>query len=58
MNLLDLMEAGEPKPKQADCRHPRDRQEKTNTDWGSPYGVRMTWTCRDCGYVTGRVDNR
>lgn len=27
---------------------------KTETDWGAPWGVRMTWTCRDCQRVRGR----
>jgi len=33
---------------------PHKNEEKTETDWGKPYGVRMTWTCRDCGKIRGR----
>lgn len=34
-----------------ECHHVEDR---TETDWGEPYGVRMTWTCRHCGGIRGR----
>jgi hypothetical protein len=29
---------------------------KTETDWGPPFGVRLTWTCAKpgCGEVRGR----
>lgn len=35
------------------CLH--REEERTETDWGPPYGRRMTWTCRACGEVRGRV---
>lgn len=38
--------------KPENCKH-RD-EEKSETDWGLLYGVRMTWTCRDCGHIRGR----
>jgi len=56
MSLLDFatVEADVAKPvvNPEMCAH-RDEL-KTDTDWGSPYGVRMTWTCLACGHVRGR----
>lgn len=42
-----------PKRREEDCAH--QREEKTETDWGPPYGLRLTWTCHDCGRIRGRV---
>lgn len=36
------------------CAHKAEL--RTETDWGKPWGMRMTWTCRDCGRVRGRFN--
>lgn len=47
--LFDLADLKEGK----ECQHLREVE--TDTDWGPPYGVRMTATCLDCGNVRGRA---
>lgn len=41
-------------PAPADCARGCD-EVKTETDWGEPWGWRMTWTCRRCGKIRGRA---
>jgi hypothetical protein len=52
MNLFDVIEIEIAKENPANCKHVKWK--KTDTDWGAPYGVRMTWTCETCGLVRGR----
>jgi hypothetical protein len=37
-----------------DCARAGHTWAKTETDWGPPYGVRLTWTCAACGEIRGR----
>lgn len=52
MDLFDLIEKDIAQENPANCKHVKE--EPTETDWGPPYGVRMTWTCKACGRVRGR----
>jgi hypothetical protein len=57
MDLFDIIEQEEDKEKtkeqlQAVCPH--RVEEKTDTDWGPPWGLRMTFTCVRCGRIRGR----
>ena len=57
MNLFDIIEKEEDKERtpeelQKICTH--TSEEKTETDWGPPYGLRMTWTCTRCKRIRGR----
>lgn len=51
-SLFDVIEIEEAKEDPKSCQH--RHEEKTDTDWGKPYGLRMTWTCLACGHVRGR----
>lgn len=55
MSLLDFVDADEEtgKVNPETCVH-RDELD-TDTDWGPPYGVRMTKTCLACGQIRGRA---
>jgi hypothetical protein len=50
-SLFDLFDEP-PKVDPAKCAH--KIEEKTETDWGPPYGKRLTWTCTRCGRIRGR----
>lgn len=50
-DLLDLVEIEDAKRDPDTCEH--RHEVKTETDWGPPYGIRMTWTCA-CGRIRGR----
>jgi hypothetical protein len=56
MDLLDLMELEDDRAKLTECLH--RQEQRTFTDWGPPYGIRMTWTCVACSHIRGRVDNK
>jgi len=34
---------------------PHRNEDKTETFWTDIQQLRMTWTCRDCGNIRGRV---
>lgn len=54
-DVLDAVEASEPKPLKdpAKCSHKKER--KTFTVWPGESFDRMTWTCDDCGRIRGRA---
>lgn len=41
-------------PPRRSCDQDGHDEAATETDWGAPHGVRMTWTCRACGEIRGR----
>lgn len=52
MDLFDLIEQDIAQENPENCEH--KKESKTMTDWGPPYGVRMTWTCDACKRIRGR----
>jgi len=51
-SLFDVIERDEMREHPERCIH--RTEQKTDTDWGPPYGVRMTLTCDACGRIRGR----
>lgn len=51
-SLFEVVEIEEDKEKKV-CPHRHEIE--TDTDWGAPWGVRMTATCKACGSVRGRT---
>jgi len=66
MNLFDIIEEAENKElaelmvnddqfrKNLQEKCPHLTEEMTETDWGPPWGLRLTWTCKRCKRVRGR----
>ena len=52
-SIFEVLELEEARANPETCLH--RVEQKTDTDWGPPYGVRMTWTCEACKRVRGRV---
>lgn len=65
MNLFDIIEEDENKELaelikddqfrqnlQQNCPH--ISEEMNETDWGPPWGIRMTWICKRCKHIRGR----
>ena len=53
LNLFDLIEIEEAKEDPDNCQH--THEEKTFTVWPHLPDERMTFTCKACGKVRGRV---